>query len=72
MSQVATERYTDGRLVPVLSVNEAAHVLGVQRSTLYRLLRNGELDFVRVGKRRKFRPEDIDAYLERSRGTTAP
>ena len=53
MSHVATERYAAGRLVPVLSVNEAAHVLGVQRSTLYRLLRNGELDSVRVGKRRK-------------------
>ena len=72
MSHIATESYAAGRLAPVLSVNEAAHILGVQRSTLYRLLRNGELDSVRVGKRRKFRPEDIDAYLERSRETTAP
>ena len=51
----------------MLSVNEAARVLGVERSTLYRLLRAGELQAVRVGKRRKFRPEDLDAYLERNR-----
>jgi excisionase family DNA binding protein len=54
-------------LWPVLSVNEAARVLGVERSTIYRLLRTGELQAVRVGKRRKFRPEDLDAYLERNR-----
>ena len=45
--------YASDRLVPVLSVNEAAHVLGVERSTLYRLLRAGELRAVRVGKRQK-------------------
>jgi excisionase family DNA binding protein len=65
MSHATTERYEAIR--PVLSVNEAARVLGIERATLYRLLRAGELESVRVGKRRKFRPEDLDAYLERSR-----
>jgi len=66
MSHTATERY--GALRPVLSINEAARVLGIERATVYRLLRAGELESVRVGKRQKFRPEDLDAYLERRRG----
>jgi excisionase family DNA binding protein len=46
-------------------VNEAAAVLGVERSTIYRLLRAGDLVAVRVGKRKRFRPADVDAYLNR-------
>jgi excisionase family DNA binding protein len=69
MQHLATAGYSPGRksLAPVLSVNEAAHVLGVERSTIYRLLHTGELEAVRVGKRKRFRPEDLDAYLERGR-----
>jgi excisionase family DNA binding protein len=67
MSHSATESYAPLRIAPVLSVNEAARILGIERATLYRLLRSGELESVRVGKRRKFRPEDLDAYLERGR-----
>jgi excisionase family DNA binding protein len=67
---LATTEYNPPRksLAPVLSINEAARVLGVQRSTIYRLLRTGEIEAVRVGKRKRFRPEDLDAYLERGRG----
>ncbi len=67
MPHLATEHYTGGRLAPVLTINEAARVLGVERSTIYRLLRASDLEAVRVGKRRRFRPEDLDAYLERGR-----
>ena len=67
MSHFVTKRYAAGRISPVLSINEAADVLGIARATVYRLLRTGELQSVRVGKRRKFRPEDLDAYLERNR-----
>jgi excisionase family DNA binding protein len=72
MTQPATTDYAAVRIAPVLSVNEAARVLGVERSTVYRLLRAGELQAVRVGKRRKFRPEDLDAYLERGRDRASP
>jgi excisionase family DNA binding protein len=51
----------------LLTINEASRVLRVERSTIYRLLRTGDLQAVRVGKRRRFRPEDLDAYLERNR-----
>jgi excisionase family DNA binding protein len=50
---------------PLLTVDETAAFLGVARSTVFRLIRNGELRPVRVGQRHRFRPEDLDAYLER-------
>jgi excisionase family DNA binding protein len=52
---------------PLLSLNEVARVLGINRSTMYSLLRTGELEAIRVGKRKKFRPEHLEAFLERGR-----
>jgi excisionase family DNA binding protein len=49
------------------TVDETAEYLRVDRSTIYRLEREGKLRSVRVGRRRRFRPEDLDAYLERGR-----
>ena len=42
-----------------------AQLLGIGRTTVYRLVNTGELRAVRVGERLRFRPEDVDAYLER-------
>jgi excisionase family DNA binding protein len=49
------------------TINEVAAYLGIGRTSVYRLVAAGELRAVRVGKRRRFRPEDIDAFLERNR-----
>jgi excisionase family DNA binding protein len=74
MSHLATGRYADDRPdllgAPVLSINETARFLGITRATVYRLLSAGELKSVRVGQRQKFRPQDLDAYLERGREST--
>ena len=37
----------------------------VGRTTVYRLVRNGSIRPVVVGERMRFRPEDIERYLER-------
>jgi excisionase family DNA binding protein len=47
-----------------LSVYEAAKVLDIERSTLYRAMRRGDLPYVTIGKRRRFRPEDLEQYLQ--------
>jgi len=69
MSHSATERYARARtFFPLLTINEAAAYLNVERSTLYRLMRQGELaPSARVGKRWRFRLQELDAYVERSR-----
>jgi excisionase family DNA binding protein len=62
MSHTATPVYGLPRL---LTVDETAAYLRVDRSTIYRLEREGELQSVRVGRRRRFRPNDLAEYLER-------
>ena len=49
----------------LLTVNELARDLGISRWSAYRLVRSGDVRAVRVGERIRFRPADIDAYLER-------
>ena len=50
---------------PLLTVPELARVMRVGRTTVYRLVRNGSIRPVVVGERMRFRPEDIERYLER-------
>ncbi len=49
----------------LLTVPELCDVLRIGRTTAYRLVNGGSLRAVVVGDRLRFRPEDIDAYLER-------
>lgn len=58
------ERQADTR--PLLGIAETAEYLDVSRWTVQRLIRDGELRSVIVGARRKVRPLDIDAYLDRA------
>lgn len=51
---------------PLLSPTEAARYLDVDRTTVYRLIKDGRLRKVTVGERYKIRPADIDAYLDAS------
>jgi excisionase family DNA binding protein len=56
---------TDIDSPPLRTVNQLAAYLGVTRATVYKLVRGGDLPAVVVGKRLRFRAEDVDAYLER-------
>jgi len=47
------------------TIDGLAAYLGISRTGVYRLVASGDLKAVRVGKRMRFRPEDIAAYLER-------
>lgn len=67
MNRHATGGYGALRLAPLLTIDETAAFLGVARSTVFRLIRQGDLRPVRVGQRQRLRPEDLDVYLERSR-----
>ena len=43
----------------VLSINDAAKVQGVGRSSVYALIKSGELDTVKIGQRTKLTTESI-------------
>ena len=50
-----------------MTVNEMAQFLKSSRDSVYRMVKRGDLVPYRVGERMRFRPEDVDAFLERSR-----
>ena len=49
----------------LLSVEEAAELLGVSRSTLYDLLRTRAIDSVRIGRCRRIAVDALRAYIDR-------
>jgi len=49
----------------LIGVKEVAKKLGVSRSTVYALFKNGELPFVKIGGRRLTEEADVDAYIEK-------
>jgi excisionase family DNA binding protein len=48
----------------LISVNEAAQMLNLSKSYLYRETRNRTIPHVRIGSRILFRVEDLDAWIE--------
>jgi len=58
----ATRDYGSARTLgaPLYTIAELARLLGVSRTHVYAL----GIPYVLVGDRRRFRPEDVDAYLE--------
>ena len=53
--------------VKSLSTQEVADILHVSRSTIYELIRRGEINSYKVGRKVRFTQDDVDAYIARSR-----
>jgi excisionase family DNA binding protein len=49
-----------------LTVAEVAAMMRVSKMTVYRLVHNGDLAAVRVGRSFRVKEEDVDEYLRRS------
>ena len=45
------------------TVNEVADLLRVSRMTVYRLIKEGQLKALRVGRSYRLREDDVDEYL---------
>ena len=50
-----------------LSTREVAEILHVSKSTIYELIRRGEINSYRIGRKVRFTQDDVDAYIARSR-----
>jgi excisionase family DNA binding protein len=48
----------------LLSADELARELGVGRTTAYSLLWSGQIKSLKLGRLRKVRREDLEAYIE--------
>jgi excisionase family DNA binding protein len=55
----------------MVTVEEARRRLGVARSTLYRLMSEGRLPYVRPGRERRIRVQALSAFLDQQRVTSA-
>lgn len=56
-----TEAFSGGGL---MTVSEVAAAMRVSNMTVYRLIKNGELPAVRVGKNYRLRGSDLERFLE--------
>src|SRR5579871_3539729 len=50
----------------LLTIDEAARFLDTSKSTIYRILSQGDLKGTKVGRQWRFRKADLTAYLERT------
>ena len=47
-----------------MTVNEVAQLMRVSKMTVYRLVKQGDLSAVRIGRGYRIREEDVHRYLE--------
>lgn len=50
-----------------MSTQEVADILHVSKSTIYDLIRKGEIHSYKIGRKVRFTQDDVDAYIARSR-----
>ena len=50
---------------PLLAIGDACQLLGLSRSTVYRLIADGELRLIKVYNRSLIARRDLDGYVER-------
>lgn len=55
----------------LLPVNEATQYLGIGRSTLYNLIGSGAIPTVSIGSRTLLDIDDLNVYIERTKGTAS-
>lgn len=64
---------SNGRTVRLLlTVEEAADRLGIGRTLMYALVKNGEVESVQLGRLRRIPADALPRYLERLRTASSP
>ncbi|MCA1703745.1 MAG: excisionase family DNA-binding protein [Actinobacteria bacterium] len=59
---------SDGKTVRLLlTVDEAADQLGIGRTLMYALVKDGEVESVHIGRLRRIPADELPRYLERLR-----
>ena len=49
-----------------LSAQDVAEMLGVSKSTIYNLIKNGDITSYKVGRKVRFTEDDVKSYINRS------
>jgi len=48
---------------PLLTADEVGFILGYKRNTIYDFVKKGKIDFVRVGRNKKFTQKNVDDFI---------
>lgn len=67
MEVMDTQQTSTGVAKRLLSVADAAEATGLSRSSIYKLIDNGELDSLKIGSRRLVITDSIDRFIDRLR-----
>jgi excisionase family DNA binding protein len=57
---------------PLMKVKDVAVMLNVETMTVYNLTQKGELKSLKLGTMRRYRIEDVEAYLQSSYSAPKP
>lgn len=49
----------------LLNMNEASMLLGIKKSTLYDMTMRNQITFIKIGKLNRFRPSDIQDFINK-------
>lgn len=52
-------------MAQLLTPAEVADYLNVSRGTIYSLLSRGEIDSIKIGRNRRFTPQQVSEYIQR-------
>lgn len=52
--------------------DEVAKILKISRFTVYEMIKRGELKASRIGRKMRIEPEDLDVYINQSKGISKP
>ncbi len=58
------EKHEGEKLPRLLTVLEVANILGLGQSTVYLLIKRGELTCVHIGRAVRVRQEDLEAFIQ--------
>ena len=50
--------------IKLISINEACELLGISRPTIYRIIKNGTLTLVKIGRRSLLSLSELQSYVE--------
>ena len=66
MEQIENQFLELPEIEKLLRGNEVARLLNISRSRAYNLMQTGVIPTVHIGKSRRVRPKDLEAYIEKN------
>lgn len=57
----------NGKIFPVYSIADITKLLGISRTTVYRLMSEGAIPYRKVGKSVRFLASDLKVFLDRNK-----